>query len=306
MKESYRKGVANHPDPESCVASRKAAIEALTGAHAGRVLSCEIIAIRSADAVPHGGRQHRRVRYRKSSADSAQSETPGMHGNSTRENRETPSTPVGEDAAGRLEKAMSQKSNMHVGGESDGCVVPTKCPNKGGQPSAEGMEGRRPTKENTEQATAPRTQSRISESSGLLGVREVSTEGQADAVHRAAPPRHGRSAAGQLLRPQAESCARSGRRDVEEYETGLDGRFIVKRQTIRKRLSAKLQELKEELRRRWHTPVAEVGQWLRSVVQGYFNYHAVPGNMDSLNSFRGSGHLALVPRASATEPARPG
>ena len=45
MKESHRKGVASHPDPESCVASRKAAIEALTGAHAGRVLSCEIIAI---------------------------------------------------------------------------------------------------------------------------------------------------------------------------------------------------------------------------------------------------------------------
>src|SRR3984885_7222566 len=44
MEESYRKGLANHPDPESCVASRKAAIEALTGAHAGRVLSCEIIA----------------------------------------------------------------------------------------------------------------------------------------------------------------------------------------------------------------------------------------------------------------------
>src|SRR5271167_85457 len=44
MQESYRKGVANHPGPESCVASRKAAIEALTGAHAGRALSCEIIA----------------------------------------------------------------------------------------------------------------------------------------------------------------------------------------------------------------------------------------------------------------------
>ena len=173
MKESYRKGVANHPDPESCVASRKAAIEALTGAHAGRVLSCEIIAIRSADAVQQGGRQHRRVRYREHPQDSAQSETPGMHGNSTRENRETPSTPVAKIAAGRLEKAMSQKSNMHGGGESDGRVVPTKCPNKGGQPSAEGMEGRRPTKENIGQATAPRTQSRISESSGLLGVREA-------------------------------------------------------------------------------------------------------------------------------------
>jgi hypothetical protein len=44
MRESYRKGVAIHPGPESCVASREAAIEALTGVHAGRVLSCEIIA----------------------------------------------------------------------------------------------------------------------------------------------------------------------------------------------------------------------------------------------------------------------
>ena len=44
MKESYRKGVAIHPGPESCVASREAAIEALTGVHAGRVLSGEIIA----------------------------------------------------------------------------------------------------------------------------------------------------------------------------------------------------------------------------------------------------------------------
>jgi hypothetical protein len=45
MQESHRKGLATHPDPESCVVGRKAAIEALTGARAGRVLSCEIIAI---------------------------------------------------------------------------------------------------------------------------------------------------------------------------------------------------------------------------------------------------------------------
>ena len=44
MRESHRKGVATHPDPESCVASREAAIEALTGAPAGRALSCETIA----------------------------------------------------------------------------------------------------------------------------------------------------------------------------------------------------------------------------------------------------------------------
>jgi RNA-directed DNA polymerase len=70
------------------------------------------------------------------------------------------------------------------------------------------------------------------------------------------------------------------------WEDPEDGQFIVKRKTIPKRLSAKLSELKRELRRRWHQPAAEVGAWLRSVVQGYFNYHAVPGNMDSLNSFR--------------------
>jgi RNA-directed DNA polymerase len=36
----------------------------------------------------------------------------------------------------------------------------------------------------------------------------------------------------------------------------------------------------------WHQPVDELGRWLRSVVQGYFNYHAVPGNLASLKSFR--------------------
>ena len=44
MQESHREGVAIHPDPESCVVARKGPIEALTGAQAGRVLSCEIIA----------------------------------------------------------------------------------------------------------------------------------------------------------------------------------------------------------------------------------------------------------------------
>ena len=51
MKESYREGVANHSDPESCAGRRKAAREALTGAQAGRVLSCEINHVRGADAV---------------------------------------------------------------------------------------------------------------------------------------------------------------------------------------------------------------------------------------------------------------
>lgn len=42
MKESYRKGVASHPGPESCVRGGNAAGEALTGVHVGQVFSCEI------------------------------------------------------------------------------------------------------------------------------------------------------------------------------------------------------------------------------------------------------------------------
>jgi hypothetical protein len=96
-----------------------------------------------------------------------------MHGNSTRENRETPLAPAGKDAAGRLEKAVSQQSSMYVDGESDGRIIPAKCPNKGEQAPAESMEGRRSAKENIGQATPPRTQSRMSESSDLHGVREA-------------------------------------------------------------------------------------------------------------------------------------
>jgi hypothetical protein len=61
MKESHRKRVASHPDPESCVGSRKAADEALTGAHAGWVLSCEIIAtgVRTSFRMAEGNTVHR-------------------------------------------------------------------------------------------------------------------------------------------------------------------------------------------------------------------------------------------------------
>jgi len=64
------------------------------------------------------------------------------------------------------------------------------------------------------------------------------------------------------------------------------GYFTVKRHSIAKRLRAKLQQLKQQLRRRRHEAVAATGAWLKSVVQGYFNYHAVHGNLDSLWLFR--------------------
>jgi len=39
MKEPYGEGLASHADPESCMVSREAGHEALTGAHAGGVCS---------------------------------------------------------------------------------------------------------------------------------------------------------------------------------------------------------------------------------------------------------------------------
>ena len=65
-----------------------------------------------------------------------------------------------------------------------------------------------------------------------------------------------------------------------------NGMFTVVRQTIRKRLQAKLSEVKTELRRRMHHPVPEVGQWLRSVVSGHFRYYGVPMNAPALHIFR--------------------
>jgi RNA-directed DNA polymerase len=64
------------------------------------------------------------------------------------------------------------------------------------------------------------------------------------------------------------------------------GRFTVRRKTIRKRMQAKLREIKQQLRERMHDPVRQTGQWLKSIVQGHFLYYAVPGNIDRLSVFR--------------------
>jgi hypothetical protein len=62
--------------------------------------------------------------------------------------------------------------------------------------------------------------------------------------------------------------------------------FIIIRQTISKRRAARLKQLNAELRRRLHDPLAGRAKWLQSVVRGYFQYHAVPGNEKSLGQFR--------------------
>jgi hypothetical protein len=65
---------------------------------------------------------------------------------------------------------------MHGDGESHSNIVPTKQPNKSGQPLAEAVEGRALTKENTDQPNQCRTQKRESWRSGLAHVRETAKQ----------------------------------------------------------------------------------------------------------------------------------
>ncbi|TMG98541.1 MAG: group II intron reverse transcriptase/maturase [Betaproteobacteria bacterium] len=64
------------------------------------------------------------------------------------------------------------------------------------------------------------------------------------------------------------------------------GRFVLMRKSRRDRMRAKLRAIKEALWRRMHLPIPQLGKWLGQVVRGYFNYHAVPTNTESLAAFK--------------------
>jgi len=68
--------------------------------------------------------------------------------------------------------------------------------------------------------------------------------------------------------------------------TNSKGYFVVWRRTVAKRMRAKLQAIKQGLRRKMHEPVGVVGEWLKRVVEGYYRYYAVPGNIVVLGRFR--------------------
>jgi group II intron reverse transcriptase/maturase len=77
------------------------------------------------------------------------------------------------------------------------------------------------------------------------------------------------------------------------------GRFMLKRVTSKKRMRAKLSEVKAELMRRRHLPIPEQGRWLASVVRGHCNYHAVPSNSDAIIAFRTQATGTGVTRSGA-------
>jgi hypothetical protein len=105
------------------------------------------------------------------------------------------------------------------------------------------------------------------------------------------------AASGQLLEFGRFAAANRKRRGLGKPETftflGFTficgrtrrGDFQIHRKTRRDRMQAKLTEIKEELRRRMHQSIPQQGRWLRQVVTGYYNYHAVPTNSRALEAF---------------------
>ena len=64
------------------------------------------------------------------------------------------------------------------------------------------------------------------------------------------------------------------------------GKFTIHRKTIGKRMAAKLNEIRAQLRQRMHERLPGTAKWLQQVVRGYFQYHAIPGNSVRLRAFR--------------------
>jgi hypothetical protein len=115
----------------------------LTGAHVGQPLSSEITFIGAPTSCCEGEGHTATGAQREPGVGAAESQTLCMRGNSLRENRETPRIPSAEGGEGRPEKARGRASGVHVLGESDDPLVPTKQANQGVQPGpAESAEGR--------------------------------------------------------------------------------------------------------------------------------------------------------------------
>jgi RNA-directed DNA polymerase len=69
----------------------------------------------------------------------------------------------------------------------------------------------------------------------------------------------------------------------KNHETGY---FMVHRKTIGKRMATKLKDIRQKLRKSLHAPPVDTVKWLKSVVRGYFQYHAVPRNEQRMKAFR--------------------
>jgi len=134
----------------------------------------------------------------------------------------------------------------------------------------------------------------------------VGFEHQADAVRFLADMRDRLARFALTLHPEKTRLIEFGRRAAEDRRarglgkpetfnflgfTHICGRsrrgdFQLRRKSRSDRVRARLQAVKEALRRRMHESIDEQGAWLRRIVMGFNAYHAVPTNAVALWDFR--------------------
>jgi group II intron reverse transcriptase/maturase len=97
----------------------------------------------------------------------------------------------------------------------------------------------------------------------------------------------------------AERRCRRGERKPETFDflgfthicgKKRNGKFVMLRRTMRKRLGSKLKALKAELKRRMHEPWWDQAKWLTAVLEGHYRYYGVPFNYRALERM----HYAVV------------
>ena len=173
MKEPDIGGLATHDGPESCAVVREGGGEALTGVRMGTDIEPRKQDSGAPTLFLEAEGNMSRGRYRESLDSPARSKTRSTCATFLRENREVPTSPAADGATGRVGKAKRRTPAMHDEGKSDSPVVPTKSPNKVGQPTAEAVEGRGLAKGNASEQNAPRTQCRTCVPSALDRVRQA-------------------------------------------------------------------------------------------------------------------------------------
>lgn len=62
--------------------------------------------------------------------------------------------------------------------------------------------------------------------------------------------------------------------------------FVLGRKPVRKRMRAKLREIKNQLRATRHDGVTAQGRWLAQVLRGWLAYYAVPTSGSAISAFR--------------------
>ena len=65
-----------------------------------------------------------------------------------------------------------------------------------------------------------------------------------------------------------------------------DESFTVIRTSMTKRLGATVQRVGQALKENRALPIVQQGRWLASVVRGWLNYHAIPGNSQAIHKFK--------------------